>query len=183
MRAESADPRAQLLSLLERYRPSEPHERAMRERIRRFVVENPPCFERSLRSGHLTASAWIVNPARTRALLTHHRKLGKWLQLGGHADGEPDMLRVALREVQEESGLTGIRPVSEEIFDVDVHLIPSQEGEPEHFHYDVRFLLESDDRQPLHASEESRSLLWVDFDVVPSYTGEESVLRMLRKSR
>lgn len=183
MRAESPDPRAPLLSLLKRYRPSGPHESAMRERIQRFVTENPRCFERSLTSGHLTASAWIINPARTRALLTHHRKLGKWLQLGGHADGEADMLKVALREAHEESGLTRIRPVSEEIFDVDVHSIPGRRGEPEHFHYDVRFLLESDDRQPLRIGDESRSLLWVDFGGVPDYTGEESVLRMLRKSR
>lgn len=179
----SADPRARLLSLLDRYRPADPRERAMRDLAHRFVAENPRCFERSFRVGHVTGSAWIVDPKRERALLTHHRKLSKWLQLGGHADGEPDILEVALREAQEESGLIGIRPVSEEIFDVDVHLIPRFRDEPEHLHYDIRFLLEADDAQPLQVSGESRRLLWLDFDSIPSLTGEESVLRMLRKSR
>src|SRR5215510_11521790 len=94
--------------------------------LRQFVAANPNCFERSLQIGHVTGSAWIVDLDRTHALLTHHRKLNKWLQLGGHADGDPDILRVALREAREESNLDAIRPVSENIFDVDIHVIPAR---------------------------------------------------------
>ncbi len=130
----------------------------------------------------MTGSAWIVDCERTHALLTHHRKLDKWLQLGGHADGDPDILRVALREAREESSLEAIRPVSEEIFDVDIHAIPARGGEPAHFHYDVRFLLEADRAAALAVSEESRSLAWVPLDRVAELNGEESVLRMVRKT-
>src|SRR5437773_8684321 len=126
----------------------------MMEALRQFVEANVDCFERSLQIGHITGSAWIVDRDRTHALLTRHRKLNKWLQLGGHADGDPDILRVALREAREESNLDAIRPVSEAIFDVDIHLIPERAGEPEHLHYDVRFLLEADRGSPLLATSE-----------------------------
>ncbi len=78
------------------------------EKIYRFVDEQPTCFERSLSIGHITGSAWIVDLNRNQALLTYHRKLNKWLQLGGHADGDPNVFNVALREAQEESGLKEI---------------------------------------------------------------------------
>jgi 8-oxo-dGTP pyrophosphatase MutT (NUDIX family) len=131
-----------LLNKLRVHTPRDAHEAAMAEALRQFVANHANCFERSLRIGHITGSAWIVDRGRTHALLTHHRKLNKWLQLGGHADGDPDILRVALREAREESNLDAIRPVSEDIFDVDIHVIPARGAEPEHLHYDVRFLLE-----------------------------------------
>src|SRR5207245_6935322 len=106
------------------YRPYDDREAAMVGRLRRFVTEHADCFERSLQTGHITGSAWVVDIDRSHALLTHHRKLNKWLQLGGHADGDPDILRVALREAREESSLESIRAVSEAIIDIDIHLIP-----------------------------------------------------------
>src|ERR1019366_3306840 len=115
--------RTPLLDKLRAYRPSDAHEARMAEQLRLFVEAHADCFERSLAIGHVTGSAWIVDRDRTHTLLTHHRKLDKWLQLGGHADGDLDILRVALREAREESGLEAIRPVSEEIFDVDIHTI------------------------------------------------------------
>ena len=88
------------------------HEAAMTADTIRFVEAHADCCSRTQLSGHLTGSAWIVDASRTRTLLTHHRKLDKWLQLGGHADGDPDLLAVALREGREESGLTRLRPVT-----------------------------------------------------------------------
>lgn len=155
----------------------------MLERLRCFVAEYPNCFERSLLIGHVTASAWIWDLERRHVLLTHHGKLDKWLQLGGHADGDPDVLRVALREAQEESGLEGIRPVSEEIFDVDVHPIPARGSEPEHFHYDVRFLLEADRSEVLQITSESKALAWVEVERIRELTSEDSILRMLAKAQ
>src|SRR5688572_24376371 len=102
--------RRSLISLLEAYTPSDATDAAARDRILRFVRAHDDCFERTLLEGHVTGSAWIVNPARTRCLLTHHRKLDRWLQLGGHADGQTDILEVAMREAVEESGLTSLRP-------------------------------------------------------------------------
>ena len=83
-----------------------------------FVRAHPDCLARTCAPGHLTGSAWIVSPDRRRTLLTHHRKLGKWLQLGGHADGDADLLAVALREAREESGLRGLRVVDASLFPV-----------------------------------------------------------------
>src|SRR5262245_26097513 len=103
------------------------HEAAMTADTMRFVEEHPDCLMRACRPGHLTGSAWIVSPDRSQTLLTHHRKLGKWLQLGGHADGDGDLLAVALREAREESGLEQMRVLSAAIFDVDRHWIPERQ--------------------------------------------------------
>ncbi len=175
--------RQPLLRQLRSYVPADPYERSLRDRIISFVEQHPDCFERSLAIGHITASALILNHDRTRTLLTHHHKLEKWLQLGGHADGDPDPLAVALREAEEESGLADIRPVSPEIFDVDVHPIPARKSEPEHVHYDIRYLFTADDTLPLSITTESKDLAWIPLSEIRTYTVEESILRMVRKVR
>src|SRR3954469_5702412 len=120
--------RAAVLQLLRAHaaQPLDAHEAAMTAEMIRFVEAHEDCLLRSCVPGHLTGSAWIVSPDRKRTLLTHHHKLDKWLQLGGHADGETDLLAAALREAHEESGLTRVRVVSPEIFDVDRHWIPAR---------------------------------------------------------
>ena len=170
-----------LITKLNHYQPTDPYERSMRDRILQFVKGNSHCFERSLLIGHITGSAFIVNKQRTRTLMTHHRTLDKWLQLGGHSDGEWNTLNVALREATEESGIDLIIAVSENIFDVDVHVIPERKNEPEHFHYDIRFLFEADDSQAIHITDESNDLAWIPLERMDEYTTEESVLRMVRK--
>lgn len=169
------------LSKLNKYQPFDAHEHSMRQRIIEFVKENPNCFDRTLLIGHITASALIINKQRTHTLMTHHHKLEKWLQLGGHSDGNPDPLNVALREAEEESGLKEITPVAEDIFDVDVHEIPARKNEPAHYHYDVRFLFEADDTHELVLTNESKDLQWIPLERIEEYTTEESVLRMIRK--
>ncbi len=174
--------RARLLDELRAYAPADAREAAMRERLLAFVAAQPDAFERSLAAGHVTASAWIVDPARTRALLVHHRKLGKWLQPGGHADGDPDVRAAALREAREESGLTSLRFASDAIYDLDVHAIPARPGEPAHEHFDVRFAFEADPAEPLVAGAESHALAWVALGGLPAYGADESVLRLARKT-
>jgi 8-oxo-dGTP pyrophosphatase MutT (NUDIX family) len=174
--------RQTLLDELRAYAPADAREARMRERLIEFVGAHHDAFERALAIGHVTASAWIVDPARTRALLTHHRKLGRWLQLGGHADGDPDVRRAALREAQEESGLTSLRFVHERIYDLDVHPIPARRGEPAHDHYDVRFALEADPNEPLVVSTESKELAWIPLEALSTYEVDESVLRLARKT-
>ncbi len=154
---------------------------ALLERYLDFVSRNPDCFERSLQEGHVTGSAWIVDTVGTHVLLTHHRKLGQWFQLGGHADGEPDVAKVAMQEAREESGLAELRFVSDEIFDIDIHLIPARKGDPEHYHYDVRFALQSVGADDFTVSEESLDLAWVELEKLTDFTTEESMLRMARK--
>jgi ADP-ribose pyrophosphatase YjhB (NUDIX family) len=116
-------------------------------------------------------------------LLTHHLKLDKWLQLGGHADGDADLLAVALREGREESGLTRLQPVTGNVFDLDRHWIPARKSEPAHWHYDVRFMIEADDLEPLVlAANESKELAWVEVVRVTDLNPEESMARMVRKT-
>jgi 8-oxo-dGTP pyrophosphatase MutT (NUDIX family) len=147
-----------------------------------FIAAHADCLWRTCRDGHLTASAWIVDPARQRTLLTHHHKLDRWLQLGGHVDGNPNLAEAAMREAREESGLAGLRLVSPEIFDVDRHRIPARGDEPEHWHFDVRFLIEADPAEPLAISSESKDLAWVALNEVARLNPSESLARMVRKT-
>ena len=94
-----------LVSQLERYARRFPEEMTVVERFQELLARYPNCFERDCWAGHVTGSAWLVDPSGRDVLLTHHRKLGIWLQLGGHSDGDPETAAVALREAEEESGL------------------------------------------------------------------------------
>ncbi|GMQ30361.1 NUDIX hydrolase [Algoriphagus confluentis] len=147
------------------------------------LTQDPLAYKRERLAGHFTASAWIVNKKRTHTLLTLHRKLGRWLQLGGHADGNENLIEVAMKEAQEESGLRSLRLVDSTIFDLDKHIILERPHVPEHFHFDVRYLLEADIQEPLQISEESISLAWIAFDSVVDMIGyNPSILRMLEKT-
>ena len=153
--------------------------------IRDFIelTDDPLAFKRERLEGHFTASAWIVNKKRTHTLLTLHRKLGRWLQLGGHADGNENLLEVAMKEAEEESGLKSLKMVDSTIFDIDKHIIPQRPHVPEHFHFDVRYLIEADINEPLQISDESISLAWITFDSVVDMIGyNPSILRMLEKT-
>ena len=148
-----------------------------------FVETESHCFERSLAKGHITGSAWVVNADGTEILLTHHRKLDRWLQLGGHADGDGDVLRVALTEAEEESGLVDFTHIGQGIFDIDIHPIPERKGEPEHLHYDVRYVLRANGSTEYVVSDESHDLRWVKPEEVQTLTTEPSMMRMVEKSR
>lgn len=159
MQTPPTDHRLPLYRQLVAYARRHPSRRAAAEQIMRFVCSTPDCFERSHAAGHITGSAWLLNPAGDKALLTLHRKLGRWLQPGGHADGDSDTRRVALREAEEESGIAGIRLLSPGIFDVDVHEIPPSGDAPAHLHYDIRYLLQAPHEQWVLSSE-STALAW-----------------------
>ncbi|MGE0126543.1 MAG: NUDIX hydrolase [Blastocatellales bacterium] len=157
----------------------------MLQRILDFVRDNDRCFDRRLSGGHLTGSAWMVDRDRSHALLTHHARLDIWVQPGGHVEDDPGLLDAAWREAREESGLSGfndVRPVSDQIFDVDVHEIPANPKEPAHFHYDIRFMFEADRDAELAITAESKSLRWIALDRISEITEEESILRMVRKT-
>ena len=173
------------LTLLRAYAagPLDANEAAMAAEYAPFVTAHADCLLRTCVPGHLTASAWIVDRTRRWTLLTHHHQLDRWLQLGGHVDGNPDLLAAALREGLEESGLKSLVPVSPEILDVDRHVIPARKTEPEHFHYDVRFLIEGDRDEPLQISDESKDLAWVELSRVAELNPSESLARMVRKTR
>lgn len=156
-------------------------EEQMRVQTLNFVGSNRNCLERSNLAGHITGAAWILDETGKKVLLMHHRKLGLWLQPGGHSDGEPDTRLVALREAQEETGLTSLRVESGELFDVDVHVIPARKTEPRHLHYDLRFVLRADSTEPLQGNSESKDLLWVPLEEVHHYNKHWSVMRMVER--
>ncbi|MES2607960.1 MAG: NUDIX hydrolase [Pseudomonadota bacterium] len=169
-----------LIQLLNQYNPSDA-EITMKNDMLSFIDANENCFERSLEIGHITGSAWLLNKAGDKALLMHHKKLDKWLQLGGHADGETDILAVALKEAQEESGITSIEPVMNAIFDIDVHKIPAYGIIKEHFHYDVRFLLKVTSDEDISINSESNELRWIGKNRKELLSSESSVVRMFDK--
>lgn len=138
-------------------------------------------FRRERLAGHFTASCWLVSADGQRVLLTHHRKLGLWLQLGGHADGERDLTLAALREAEEESGLSDLR-VKAGIFDLDRHQIPEHKGVLAHWHYDVRYVVRAGTCEAFTISEESLDLAWRDIAVLANDpAADASVRRMAGK--
>jgi len=138
-------------------------------------------FRRERLAGHFTASCWLVDADGERVLLTHHRKLGLWLQLGGHADGECDLRIAALKEAEEESGLSGLR-IESGIFDLDRHWIPEHKGVPAHWHYDVRYVVRAGSDEAYVVSDESHDLAWRTIAELADDRGADaSVRRMARK--
>lgn len=173
--------RSLLLEQLHRYNPTDSLEKEYKNRIIEFVNQHEDCFERTLQEGHVVASAWLVDKDKMKALLMHHKKLDLWVQLGGHCDGNPDTLAVATKEAQEESGMINIIPVHDQIFDVDIHLIPATPTEKAHYHYDIRYLLQVVDDEPLVQNRESKELRWINKERSSLPTNEQSVVRMFDK--
>lgn len=183
----SADHREPLRGLLRRHVQRWPEDRELAARFAAFLDAHDDCLLRRCVPGHITASAWILSPDDGSVLLTHHRKLGRWLQLGGHVDGEAHVERAALREAQEESGMgeftfVAVAPDGLVPLDLDVHPIPARGSEPRHDHWDVRFLLRALPGQELQLSAESNDLRWWPRDRLGAATDEESVLRLDRRA-
>lgn len=173
--------RNQLITLLNNYHPIFQEEQAAKTRMLEFINQYSNCFERSLEVGHITASAWLLNKNQTHVLLMHHAKLDSWVQLGGHCDGNADALDVAVKEAQEESGISNIKPLSYDIFDIDIHLVPARKNEPEHYHYDVRFLLQVTGDEDFVKNNESKELRWIGKNRNDLPTNSQSIIRMFDK--
>lgn len=170
-----------LAAALADYRARHPEEGATAARFAAFLASDAAVFERSHATGHFTGSAWLASADGARVLLTHHRKLGRWLQLGGHADGDADLARVALREAEEESGLRDL-VVEPAIFDLDAHVIPARGDEPEHWHYDVRFVVRANGSEAFAISEESLALAWKSIrEIAADAQADVSLRRMAGK--
>lgn len=142
-------------------RPEPESPERARDRVLAFCRTHPDALERSCLEGHLTGSAVVVDAAGSRTLLLHHAKLGRWLQPGGHADGDGNLANVAWREATEETGMPGLRVVWPAV-DVDIHTIPARPGEPEHLHLDVRFAVIAPDDAVVQLNHESLGARWVD---------------------
>jgi 8-oxo-dGTP pyrophosphatase MutT (NUDIX family) len=183
-------------SILSHYLILYPAEAHTVTRVRDLVQAYPDAFYRTCQVGHITGSAWIVSADKEQCLLTYHRKLDRWLQLGGHVDGEQEVHWAALREAQEESGMSNFSfvdlagtddeislPLTPTPFDIDIHPIPATPTEPAHEHYDLRYLLIAAPHQPLKISPESRALRWFSWAEVWELADEEGLRRMIRKAQ
>jgi 8-oxo-dGTP pyrophosphatase MutT (NUDIX family) len=162
-----------LRSQLEAY----PTQDATRRRMLAFASEYPDALHRTCLAGHFTASALLLDASGERALLTHHRKLERWLQIGGHCDGAGDLARVAARELHEESGIAGIT-VDATPIDLDIHTIPARKGEPEHLHLDVRFLARAPEGALAVRNHESLELRWFTPAELGEIGTDDSVARL-----
>lgn len=152
--------RDQTYQRLTAYASSYPEEQIYKEKMLQFLDTCSDCFLRSCRVGHFTASAFLLNPKKNHVLLLHHTKLDKWMQPGGHCDGDPDVLKVAIKEAQEESGIQKIRAIHSAVFDIDIHLIPPYKKEGAHYHFDIRFLLHAYETDRLIQNHEAKALQW-----------------------
>jgi 8-oxo-dGTP pyrophosphatase MutT (NUDIX family) len=173
-----------LLNTIENYQSSAPFDTVLKDQFTQFIRANPDnCLLRSNLSGHLTASAWVIDSeTKSRALLVNHVKLNRWLQPGGHADGDSNLMHVAQKELEEETGIKA-EISNPQIFDLDVHAIPWHKQIPPHLHFDVRYLFLASAKAPLSISEESRELAWVDLAALELRGVDESVLRLAEKSQ
>ena len=154
-----------LIEEIENYRPSNEMEERDKELILGALLREENVFSRENTLCHMTASAWITSPDRTKVLMAYHNIYDSWSWLGGHADGDTDLLRVALKEAKEESGLRTVRPLMRDIFSLEVLTVDGhiKKGKyvSSHLHLNLTYLLEGDDREMVHAKEdENRGVRW-----------------------
>jgi 8-oxo-dGTP pyrophosphatase MutT (NUDIX family) len=144
-----------ILDLLQNYQTSFSGEVEFQKQMTRFLEQNDDFDLRSNLIGQITGSAWIVNKERTKVLLIHHKKLNKWLQIGGHIeDSDQTIEETILREVKEESGLTNVKLLSSSIYDIDIHTITQKKEIAEHLHFDIRLIVEADENEILIPQDE-----------------------------
>ena len=175
-------PPPSLLQDLEAYHRRYPEESEVYTRfVQKVTQEADNCLYRENLEGHLTSSAWVINAEATHVLLLHHRKLDRWLQPGGHADGDPDLLASARREVEEETGLKQLTQLEAGIYDLDIHRIPARGDTPAHDHFDVRYIFQAQAHAMPQANEESHHVEWVPINELEPRLHESSILRMVRK--
>ena len=151
----------EILESIERYIPFNEQEERDRVLILRALREEKNVFSRENEAMHMTASAWVTNETQDRVLMVYHNLYDSWSWLGGHADGECDLLSVALREVCEESGITRVRPASEEIFSLEILTVDGHEKRgryvSSHLHLNVTYLLIADEDDALHIKPDENS--------------------------
>ena len=169
----------ELITQVEAYPINDSH----KKEILIFLLQFEDFWTKKNELGQITASCWVVNQDRTKALMTHHKKLNRWLQIGGHLEAEDNsIVDSCIRELKEESGLTQFKLLQEKFFDLDVHGIPeSKKGIPAHIHYDIRMLFEANEQESIQFDkEESNSIVWMNISEIEKFD-EESINRMIRK--
>ncbi|MFK7997341.1 MAG: NUDIX hydrolase [Granulosicoccus sp.] len=174
--------REALIDLVSKHTPFDGIEKDHTVNTLAFLRQNENCTSTSNLAGHITASAWVLSPIPSAVLLTHHKKLNRWLQLGGHIENDSTIHQAAHREAVEESGIDRINILDDSIFDIDIHEIPARKGISEHLHYDIRFLFQAESTEFI-VSSESNELAWIKLTSIESLLPDDSMLRMWHKSK
>lgn len=176
--------KAVLIQKIQSYRTTFEEEALFRHRFLSLLRNFHNCYQRSLSTGHITASAWVIDAQAAQVLFIHHKKLNRWLQPGGHADGDENVIYVAIREAEEETGLTSLSMLNSNIFDLDIHLIPQFKDVKAHLHFDIRFLFLANSSLPLVLNHESNEVRWIPIDQIDNYVyNNRSIHRMILKSK
>lgn len=173
-------PRQMILDKIKKYQIEFPEDSAEAQRLYDFIESTELAFHRENLEGHVTGSCLVVSPDKQKVLLTHHKKLNKWIQLGGHSDGEANTLNVSMREAEEESGISDLSFISQDIFSIDIHTIPARKQEPEHLHYDISFLIQAH-HEDYTVSDESHDLQWFPVKELLHAELEDSLSRMIKR--
>lgn len=172
---------------LEDYVPYNEQEARDKELFLAFVRKNSDCLERSNAAGHVTVSAWTVNQTRTKTLMVYHNIYNSWSWIGGHADGDDNLPAVALRELQEETGIMGADFRQDGIFSIEILTVDGHEKRgqyvPSHLHYNVTYLIEADEMSPIRSKEDENSgVRWMTFEeAMEASTEPWMVERIYRK--
>ena len=184
--SEKARKAQQLRDAIAQFEPFNEQETADKQVILRVLAEDPGCFERNAQA-HMACSIWVVDPTRTQTLLVYHNIYDSWSWTGGHADGEEDLLAVALREVREETGVQHVRPVSPEIYSLEVLTVDGHEKNSvyvsSHLHLNVTYLLEADETDSLRICQaENSGVRWFPLaEALAASTEPWFVQRIYRK--
>ena len=174
------------IDLIKRFNPYNEQEKKDKEIILQCIEKFNDVLTRNNDIAHITSSGFVVNKEKDKVLMIHHNIYNSWSWTGGHADGEEDLLAVAIREVQEETGVKNVHPIISDIFSLDVltvvgHVKKGKYVSP-HLHLSVAYLLEADEDQVLTAKEDENSgVKWIPIEKVNEYSNEPYMQKLYSK--
>lgn len=171
---------------IEKYKPCNEQEEKDKQIMLKYIETFDDVLTRNNKFGHFTASAWVVNKERTKVLMIYHNIYKSWAWTGGHADGESDLLEVAIREVKEETGVKNVKAISEDIFSLEVVCVNGHEKRGEyvssHVHLNLTYLLEVDEKENLTIKEDENSgVKWVDIEEIEKVSNEKWMVERIYK--
>ncbi len=176
----------ELRKSIEEYHPFDEKEKVDKEVMLEFLNNNKNCLKRENKIGHFTTSAWITNKKRNKILMIYHNIYKSWAWVGGHADGIKDLLKVCIREIEEETGIKKVKLLSDGIYSlniitVDCH-IKNGKIVNSHLHFDIEYLFEADEDDLLRIkADENSGVKWIDIDKVIDTSSEEKMKDIYRK--